>query len=247
MDKGIIPMQDTLRLIIFTIIGVIGIWFITMTVDVHIFLHSDIDPLVSGNIPLNRTDISDQCGADNQNSAELIDYKLNTANQIVYLCPLGIWPIRSTVVAATISDNFRRTLSASQLAKVNAAYPPQSEQLVNPAAAPNQPPPANTGMSNTAPTEAMPPANQQPAANGNANTANPAASAPSSNSMMTPPPVTNPPAPANDGTTAVLPTYAAPPSNSMMAPPPVTNPPAPANAAPAQQPAMSEAPAPQNP
>jgi hypothetical protein len=220
MDKGITPMQDTVRLIIFTIIGVVGIWFVTMTADVHIFLHSDIDPLVSGNIPLNRTDIGDQCGADNQNSGALIDYKLNTANQIVYLCPLGVWPIRSTVIAATISDNFRRTLSATQLAKVNAAYPPQSEQLVNPAATPNQQPAPNASMNNTPPTEAMPPANQQPAANAGTTTIAP--------NYVAPTPAVNP----------------TPSSNSMMTPPPVTNPPAPVNAAPAQQPAMSQVPAP---
>ena len=256
-------MQDTIRLIIYTILTVIGVWFITMTINTHMFLHSDIDPLVNGFIPLNKTDVGGQCGPEYENSARVIDYKLNTENQIVYLCPQGISPIRTTVVAARISDFFRNKLRPDQLAKVNAAYPPTSQpvqQPLNPGAAPA--PAANAEMSNTVPTAVMPPANPQPSTSGDMTTP--------ANNSMTPQATTSQPAPVANDNTNTAPAYVppapstangaantvnpaattAPSDNSMMTPPPITNPQAPAgnnNANSASAPANTMAPAPQNP
>jgi hypothetical protein len=115
-------MQDTLRLMVFTVIGVIGIWFVIMSINVHLFLHTDIDSDVSGIVPISRTDIGNQCGDQYQNSNEFVDFKLNTGNQIVYLCPLGISPIRHTVIATTLTDKFKALLTPKQLAKISAAY-----------------------------------------------------------------------------------------------------------------------------
>jgi hypothetical protein len=116
-------MQENIRLMIFTAVGVVIVWFIIMIIDVHVFLHSDINETVSGNIPMSRTDIGDRCGSEYVNSNTVVDYKLNMEGQIVYLCPTGISPIRSRVTAMVIPEAFRRSLTPAQQAKVLMTYP----------------------------------------------------------------------------------------------------------------------------
>jgi hypothetical protein len=151
-------MQSTLRIAILTVVGLLVIWFMIMTVDIHMFLHTDADDIVFGTVPMNRTDIGDRCGTEYVNSTTMVDFKLNGEGQIVYLCPPGISPIRSTVTAVTLSDAFRKMLSPAQQVKVIASYP--AVQAVTPAAQPNVPqtnaaqPPAaapSQPMSNTPP------------------------------------------------------------------------------------------------
>jgi hypothetical protein len=116
-------MQSNLRLLIWTLVGILAVWFIVMSADVYLFTHSDADEVVYGTVAMNRTDIGDRCGTAYVNSPTLIDFKLNSQGQIVYLCPLGVSPVRETVVAMTIPDMERRGFTPAQQAKINATYP----------------------------------------------------------------------------------------------------------------------------
>ena len=130
-------MQDALRTIMFTIIGLVILWFIAMTVDTHLFLNTDVDSVVFGSVPMNRTDIGDRCGQEYVNDGTLVDYKMNSSGAIVYLCPLGLSPIRGKVTANTVPDAFRRTLTPPQQIKVLSYYPmvpAAAAVLVNPSA-----------------------------------------------------------------------------------------------------------------
>lgn len=117
-------MQANLRLVVWTLVGVAALWFVIMTANRNLFLHSDVDRTFYGTIAISQTDIGDQCGADYRNSFEPVEYKMNAQGQIVYLCPQGIWPIQRTVVAATIPNNFRKILSPTLIKKLDVVYAP---------------------------------------------------------------------------------------------------------------------------
>jgi hypothetical protein len=117
-------MQENIKLVIYTIVGLFVLWFIAMTVNRNIFLHSDIDGTFYGTVAMNKTDIGEQCGSETSNNFEMIEYKLNQKDQIIYLCPQGLWPIQKTVIAVNVSDDLRRTFSPAVFAKINAIYPP---------------------------------------------------------------------------------------------------------------------------
>lgn len=121
-------MQQNLVLIFYTLIAIVVLWFLTMTVSRNLFLHSDSDLSISGTVAINDTDIGNQCGDDYTNSSEPVEYKLNNEGKIVYLCPQGLWPIQSKVVAATLTDQFRNSLSPAAQAKLLQLYPPQPTQ-----------------------------------------------------------------------------------------------------------------------
>jgi hypothetical protein len=191
-------MQDSIRLIIFTTIAVVLAWFVVASIDTHLFLNTNADPVAWGIIPMSRTDIGNQCGDEYQNSNVMVNFKLNTSNQIVYLCPRGLSPIRSTVVAKSISDNFRKSLTSIQLARVNAAYPPeqlvpainpaqQPAQAINPA---QQQPAQVINPAQQPPTQVINPAQQQPTTGENVNPVPPTQAAPPMNQV---PPVDRPP------------------------------------------------------
>jgi hypothetical protein len=174
-------MQDMLRLMILTTIGVVITWFIVMTVDTHAFLQADIDPTVSGIIPMNRTDIGAQCGEEYENSNHVVTYKLNSKNQIVYLCPLGIWPIRNTVVAVNLTDQFRKTLTPAALQKINATYAPEpAAASVNPTSQPAAAGSATPAMNANAP------AYVPPTQNSNTNPSEPGSTVPAYAAPATP-------------------------------------------------------------
>ena len=150
-------MQDNLRLMIFTIIGVVVAWFMVMIIDIHMFLHSDINDSVSGEVPMMRTDIGDQCGSEYVNSATLVDFKLNNSGQIVYLCPLGMSPIRKTVIANTLPAAFRNSLTPAQKAKITVTYPDLTPQVI----------PAAQPMNGAVPQQVVPVQSAAPAAQAN--------------------------------------------------------------------------------
>jgi hypothetical protein len=132
-------MQENLRLMLWTAVAVAAVWFVVMTVSVHMFLHPDADDVV--------------CGT-------LVDYKLNLENQIVFLCPQGLSPLRKQVVARSISDEFRKNLPRVQLIKVNQIYPVAAANAtatpapVDTVAAPAQAP--STNAPSTVPAEVIP-------------------------------------------------------------------------------------------
>lgn len=133
-------MQSNLGLIIWTVIGFVAAWVFAMSISRNSFLHYDVDASVVGVVNISKTDIGDQCGTDAQASDEKVDYKLDEKNKIVYLCPQTWWPIQDTVIAATITDAFKNSLSPAQQAKVIAAYPEQQKQApANPFIAPSPP------------------------------------------------------------------------------------------------------------
>jgi hypothetical protein len=172
-------MQDALRTIMFTIIGLVILWFIAMTVDTHIFLDTDIDTVVFGTVPMNRTDIGDRCGQEYVNDTTLVDYKMNSSGAMVYLCPLGLSPIRTKVTANSIPDAFRRTLTPPQQIKVLSYYPVAPAA----AAAPVTTAPAATAPQPVAPTSApattpAPPMSSEPPPVENSSTPVPAPAAP---------------------------------------------------------------------
>ncbi|MES2217195.1 MAG: hypothetical protein V4501_02160 [Pseudomonadota bacterium] len=144
-------MQSTLRWFILTVVGLFVIWFMIMTVDIYVFLHTDADDVVFGTVPMNRTDIADRCGTEYVNSGTMVDFKLNGGGQIVYLCPLGLSPIRSKVTAVTLPDAFRKILTPAQQIKVIATYPMTVQSLTPPAAQPSN---ANPTPDTTAPVAA---------------------------------------------------------------------------------------------
>ena len=140
-------MQDNLKLIIWTLAGLVAAWFITMAVSRNIFLHTDVDRSLTGVVSIAKTDIGTQCGEEYVNSNALIEYKLNSSNQIVYLCPQGWSPIQKTVMAGNLGDDFRAQINPLQRNKLNKYYPgtekpaaPINSTLASPAAAPVQAP-----------------------------------------------------------------------------------------------------------
>jgi hypothetical protein len=145
-------MQGNIKLIIYTIAGLFVLWFIALTVNRNIFLHTDIDGAFYGTVAMNKTDIGDQCGSNNSNNYEIIEYKLNARGQIVYLCPQDLWPIQKIVIAATVSDDLRRTFAPVVQKRIATLYPPPAQPAV-PALNTAPPPP-----------DAAPAPQQQPAA-----------------------------------------------------------------------------------
>lgn len=119
-------MRGNLIVILWTLIGIAVAWFLMMSISRNIFLHSDIDISVYGTVPMNITDIGNQCGDDYVNSNERIEFKLNTAGKIVYLCPQGLSPIQKKVTAVILTDDFRNTLRPNEQAKVFISYPLQA-------------------------------------------------------------------------------------------------------------------------
>jgi hypothetical protein len=145
-------MQENLRLIILSLVGLIIIWFMVMVVDIHMFLHTDADDLVFGVTSMNSTDIGDRCGTEYVNSRTLVDFKLSPqSGQIFYLCPPGLLPIRTKVVANTLSDTFRKQLTPAQQIKVLTFYPVAQATPVAPVANPATENTAPLPMSNTPP------------------------------------------------------------------------------------------------
>jgi hypothetical protein len=118
-----ISMQDNLKLIIWTLVGLIGAWFIAMTINRNIFLHSDVDRSIVGIMAISKTDIADSCGTEYVNSNEVVEYKLNSSGQIMYLCPQGWWPIQKVIAAGTITDEFRSRIAPVMRSKLNRFYP----------------------------------------------------------------------------------------------------------------------------
>jgi hypothetical protein len=116
-------MQANFRFFLYAVFGVLAIWFLMMVIDIYVFMHTDVDDVVSGTVPMNRTDIGDRCGSEYDKSASLVDYKLSKEGQIIYLCPPGLSPIRSKVTAITITDAFRQSLIPAQLARISQFYP----------------------------------------------------------------------------------------------------------------------------
>jgi hypothetical protein len=108
-------MQANLRFFLYAVFGVLAIWFLIMVIDTQVFLHTNADDIVSGTVPMNRTDIGDRCGAEYDKSVSLVDYKLTPEGQIIYQCPLGLSPIRRKVTAIMITDAFRQFLRPAQL------------------------------------------------------------------------------------------------------------------------------------
>jgi hypothetical protein len=178
-------MQANLRFFLYTVFGVLAIWYMLMVIDIHVFMHTDVDDIVSGTMPLNRTDIGERCGAEYANSPSLVDYKLTSEGVLKYLCPPGISPIRSKVTAEVVTDAFRRTLSAAQQAKIMQFYPVAAPAAAAPAAQGTIPVTATPETAATAPA--------------------PAAPAPAPAMSSTPPPVEN--------TSPVTPAPAAPANN----------------------------------
>ena len=126
-------MRGNLVLILWTFIGIAAVWFLAMSINRNIFLHSDIDMTVYGTVPMNITDIGSQCGDEYASSNEQVEFKLNTEGRIVYLCPQGWSPLQKKVTAVILTDNFRRTLRPNEQTKVSINYPLQTEaQPTNP-------------------------------------------------------------------------------------------------------------------
>jgi hypothetical protein len=116
-------MQANLRFFLYAVFGVLAIWFLIMVIDTQVFLHTNADDIVSGTVPMNRTDIGDRCGAEYDKSVSLVDYKLTPEGQIIYQCPLGLSPIRRKVTAIMITDAFRQFLRPAQLTRILQFYP----------------------------------------------------------------------------------------------------------------------------
>jgi hypothetical protein len=111
-------MQENIRLVMLTIISLIALWFISMTVNRNIFMHTDRE--IAGTVPYIRTDIGTQCGS-NLSPTQFVEYKLNTKGQIIYLCPQGLWPIQKQVVANTLTPELKQLMGGS--AKLELLYP----------------------------------------------------------------------------------------------------------------------------
>ncbi|MDR3476638.1 MAG: hypothetical protein P4M14_01235 [Gammaproteobacteria bacterium] len=118
-------MQQNLVLIIWTIIGIIAVWFLAMAINRNIFLHTDADLSVYGSVAIINTDIGNQCGDEYINSTEQVEFKLTQTGKIVYLCPQGWSPLQKKVTAVTLTDEFRRSLRPNELDKVSIHYPLQ--------------------------------------------------------------------------------------------------------------------------
>ena len=114
-------MQDNLRFFLWIVVTLLVAWFTTMTVSRNLFFNYNADSLVSGTVAIQNTDIGNQCGAPSSN--ELIDYKLTRDGKIIYLCPLGFWPIQKRIVAINLTDNFRKNLPTPFLSKISVYYP----------------------------------------------------------------------------------------------------------------------------
>jgi hypothetical protein len=124
-------MQENLRLIMWTAVGVIAIWFIAMTVNRNIFTHANVARRIVGTVPMSKTDIGDKCGSEYVSSDRLVEFKLNSTGQIVYLCPQGLWPIQQSVIAITLSHEFITRLSPEVAARLEIYYPSVSEHFPN--------------------------------------------------------------------------------------------------------------------
>jgi hypothetical protein len=132
-------MKGNLVLIIWTIIGIIAAWFLAMTINRNIFLHTDADLSVYGTVAINNTDIGNQCGDEFINSSERVEFKLTQTGRIMYLCPQEWSPIQKKVTAVTLTDDFRRSLRPNELDKVSIHYPLQAEAPpINPYLTPNK-------------------------------------------------------------------------------------------------------------
>jgi hypothetical protein len=121
-------MQENIRLVMWTIVSLAGLWFITMTVNRNLFMHTDRE--FAGTVPYIRTDIGSRCGVNIQ-STEFVEYKLNTKGQIVYLCPQGFWPLQKQVVAVILSPELRLLVGHSD--RLGLLYPANATSLINPA------------------------------------------------------------------------------------------------------------------
>lgn len=111
-----------MRNFIWTVAAIIVAWFVTLTINRNLFLNTNIDPIVQGTTIIANTDIGTRCGSD-VNKNEVIEYKLSAAGKIIYLCPLGFWPVQKEIVAVTLTPDFRRQLNPAQLAKIKVFYP----------------------------------------------------------------------------------------------------------------------------
>lgn len=224
--------MQAFRLVVLTLIGVIIAWFVIMAVDMQLFLNTNVDPTVVGTVAINRTDIDARCGIGYQGSVIQVDYKLNTKGQIVYLCPLGLWPIRDRVVATTITEDLKRTLPPTQLTRITQFYavPQTSAQVFNPIVQP-QPMSANAPL--TQPTATTPTQTFQTTTTTTTTPASPAAVSPEPEPLpgapITPPspstPIMPAPTPAQPTTTIQATPNTVSPSEPITIPPSPNPPP----------------------
>jgi hypothetical protein len=116
-------MQEIFRRLVWLIAGFMGVWLLAMAVSQSIFSRIDSDFIVRGTIAINNTDIDNQCGMAAKNSNAYVEYKLTVSGRVIYLCPLGWWPIQKRVVAKVLTDNFKRAIPPDYLMKIKPFYP----------------------------------------------------------------------------------------------------------------------------
>ncbi len=119
-------MQENLRLVMLTLFSLMALWFISMSINRNIFMHTDRE--FAGTVPYIRTDIGTQCGA-NLSPTLFVEYKLNTKGQIVYLCPQGMWPIQKQVVANTLTPELKQLMGGS--GRLDLLYPTNGAPTAN--------------------------------------------------------------------------------------------------------------------